>query len=246
MDGGDFQRWRSPPPQARPSARGGWARTDWTPLVLVVTTLSLCAVAVVWLAERSASRSSDLGLPGDTLLERAAPNEVALWVARRGDGVTLVLSGVWSDAEPDVAHDLSLSEGLHLEGTPPLAWYTLLLFNLSPEARLVPLGDGALELEDGAGRARLTSLAERLARAGQELPRALHTVLGGLGALSGEVSLPPGDATRVLVCFERRVDLSGALAVRARDGTTFSARRMTRRDYQRLLARPDEAQVSTL
>lgn len=221
---------------------------DWTSLVLVVTTLSLSTVAMVFTAERL---RPDLagpaeGDPGPVLAERAAPADVDVWVGRRPDGVTLVLAGVWSDAGPDGAHDAALSEALALTPQAPLACYSLLLFNLSKDTRIVALGDGALVLSDGAQDAPLVNLEARLAREAIAPPAALRTVLQGLGALAQQVALPAGDSARVLVCFGRRIDLAQARGVRFGDGVAFSPRRMHRRDLQRLVTEPDEAQVSTL
>lgn len=221
---------------------------DWTSLVLVVTTLSLSTVAMVFTAERLRPDLAGAGdlQPGPVLAERAAPAEVDVWVGRRPDGVTLVLSGVWSDQGPDGAHDEAVREALALPSPAPLACYSLLLFNLSKDTRTVALGDGALVLSDGARDEPLVNLEARLAREDIAPPAALRAVLNGLGALSQQVALPAGDAARVLVCFGRRIDLAQARGVRSGDGVAFSPRRMHRRDFQRLVSDPDEEQVSTL
>lgn len=221
------------------------APRDWTPIVLVVATLSLSTVGLVWVAERlAAAQAPAASEPGPVAAERSAPGEVDVWVGRQ-EGVTAVLSTVWGDPGPDQAHDAALREGLALEGGGSLACYSLLLFNLSDAARTVVLGEGALVLEDGAAGAGSASLRRRL-ESGARPSAGLTSVLKALGALDDRVELAAGEGSRVLVCFERRVDLAEARGVRFRDGTAFRARRMGRRDLQRLFTDPDEAELKSL
>ena len=71
-------------------------------------------------------------------------------------------------------------------------------------------------------------------------------MLQGLGALREAVRLGGGDAARVLVCFDHRVDLAAATAVTGADGTAFRRRRMSRSDLHRLVIAPEPSLVSTL
>jgi hypothetical protein len=158
-----------------------------------------------------------------------------------------VLTGVWGDALPDRAHDDELRAALRLGSGSALAWYRLLLFNLGDGPRTVPLADGGLVVEAKEGRARLTSLASLVERGEAKPSPSLAAVLKGLGALRGEVTLAAGEAATVLVCFDRRLDLSGAsTTVATADGAAFRRRRMGRGDLQRLMAEPEASEVGQL
>jgi hypothetical protein len=220
---------------------------DWTPIVLLVSTICLGTVAIVWAIERLKHpppyQESE---PGPERGERGAPADVDLWVGEVVPGVKGVLTSVFGDAQPDRAHDEELREGLRLAPGAPLAWYRLLLFNTSAEPRTVPLRPGGLVVETEDGATSLASLPALL-KSGEARPSpALSAVLRGLGALREEVSLPAGDATLLLVCFDRRVDLAGAKTVATANGARFHRRRMGRGELQRLIAEPDSSQVSTL
>ena len=237
------------PPRAprspRPAARG--FPVDWTPLVLLVSSVTLTAVATVWVLERvEASRAAQEAIPGPEQGEHGAPAEVDLWVGEVGPGVKVVLTSVWGDALPDRAHDDELRQGLGLPEGSPLAWYTLLVFNTSAEARTVPLEEGGLVVETEGGRARLASLPALVQRGEARPSPSLASVLTGLGALQRQVVLQAGEAASLLVCFDRRMDLGGAKTVATADGAAFRRRRMGRGDLQRLMADPDSSQVSTL
>jgi hypothetical protein len=215
--------------------------------VILATTVCLTAVATVWTIERlDPPRSAADSEPGPTRAERGAPSEVDLWVGELKPGVKGVLTSVWGDALPDQAHDEELRSSLRLPGSSRLAWYTLLLFNVSGEGRTVTLEEGGLVVEDPAGRVRLASLPVLVQRGEANPSGSLKAVLNGLGALRREVVLAPGDAATLLVCFDRRLDLGGAQTVATADGTAFRRRRMGRGDLQRLMADPDSSQVGTL
>jgi hypothetical protein len=220
---------------------------DWTPVVLLVSTLSLATVAVVWAIDRMRHPPiAEEGEPGPERGERGAPADVHLWVGEVAPGVKGVLTSVFGDPQPDRAHDEELRTGLGLAADSPLAWYRLLLFNTSSEARTIVLKPGGIVVEAETVSANLASLPD-LVKSGAARPSpALSAVLRGLGALREEVVLPPGDATTLLVCFERRVDLAGATTVASANGTRFRPRRMGRGELARLMAEPDSAQVGTL
>ena len=226
----------------------GPVRTDWTTLVLLVTTVTLVAVTTTWVLERIEQRQvAAEEAPGPERSERAAPTEVDLWVGEVRPGVKGVLTGVWGDALPDRAHDDELRASLGLGAGSALAWYRLLLFNLADGERTIPLVDGGLVVQAEEGRARLTSLASLVERGEARPSPSLATVLKGLGALRAEVTLAAGEAATVLVCFDRRLDLGGAgTTVATADGSAFRRRRMGRGDLQRLMADPDASEVSTL
>lgn len=226
----------------------GPSRADWTPLVLLASVVTLVAVATTWVLERLDDRRTAVeAQPGPERSERAAPAEVDLWVGEVRPGVKGVLTGVWGDALPDRAHDDELRAALRLAPGSALAWYRLLLFNLSGEARTVPLEEGGLVVQAHDGRARLTSLTALVERGEAKPSPSLATVLKGLGALRADVTLAPGEAVTVLVCFDRRLDLGAATtSVATADGSAFRRRRMGRGDLQRLMADPDASEVSLL
>lgn len=229
-------------------ARHAQGDRDWTPVVLGVTTVSLAVVAAVFVAERLSPAHPSAGdpAPGPVREERAAPADVDLWVGEPAPGFKLVLTGVWGDEAPDRAHDRLLAESLAPDASEPPAWYALLLFNASGSEQHLVLRDGALVAEAPEGAARLTSLAERARRGGLALPPALTAVLRGLGALAEDVHLGAGDSTRLLVCFDRRVDLASVQRMTGADGTAYRRRRMSRTDLQRLVIAPEASLVSTL
>jgi hypothetical protein len=231
-----------------PCAASGPPRGDWTALVLLASAVTLAAVTATWVIERIDERHAAVEAePGPERGERGAPSEVDLWVGEVRPGVKGVLTGVWGDALPDRAHDDELRASLQLAPGSALAWYRLLLFNLSGEPRTVPLVDGSLVVDTHEGHARLTSLAALVERGVARPSPSLATVLKGLGALRADVTLAPGEAATVLVCFDRRLDLGGAhTTVATADGSAFRRRRMGRGDLQRLMADPDASEVSLL
>jgi hypothetical protein len=212
-----------------------------------VSTVCFGTVAIVWGLDRL--RYPPLrqeGEPGPQRGERGAPADVDLWVGEVVPGVKGVLTSVFGDVQPDRAHDEELRRGLGLAAATPLAWYRLLLFNTSAEARTVALKPGGLVIETDDGPIGLASLAALVKSGAAQPSPALSAVLSGLGALREEVPLAAGTATLVLVCFDRRVELSGAKTVASANGARFRPRRMGRGELQRLIAEPDAAQVSTL
>jgi hypothetical protein len=159
-----------------------------------------------------------------------------------------VLSAVWGDPEPDLAHDRFLNEGLSVRGDDALAYYRLLLFNTAGVERTVALADGALSIRGAAAGddAALTNVSARIAAGSAAAPPALRTVLESLGTLRETVVVPPGEMASLVVAFSDRVDLGSARGVSFQDGTAFRQRRMPRKEFEALLSGPDEARVRRL
>jgi hypothetical protein len=220
---------------------------DWTPTVLVAATASLTVVAVVFLTTPWLRRSLG-GDPGPERARRALADELSVWVGDLGGGLTAVLSAVWGDAEPDLAHDGYLNEGLALAGERRLAYYRLLLFNTSAEPRTVSLADGTLSIRRPGGRGDVPMQSvPGLVAAGEADPApALARVLQSLGTLQDSVTVPGGESASLVVAFSSRVDLASADGVAAGSGATFRRRRILRRDFESLLAEPDEQRLRGL
>jgi len=222
-------------------------RPDWTPVVLVTATLSTTVVAGVLLTSPWLLGTRE-PLPGaERALRRLAP-EVAAWVGEVEPGLKAVLAPVWGEPGADRAHDETLNDALGLAGDRRLAFYRLLLLNLGEAARTLDLDDGALAVRgpDGGPPVALLSLAGLVERGEAKPSRALAVVLGGEGALRRRVEVPPAHMAVLLVALTRRVDLGAAVEVAAANGAGFHLRRMSRRDLETLLARPEAGRVEEL
>jgi len=219
-------------------------------VVLITATLSLTIVGVVLLS----SPVFDISLFGRTagpeLARHPMASQVVGWVGEPVPGLKGLLTPVWGEPGPDLAHDRTLNEGLALtkEKGAALAFYRLLVFNTSAEAIRLPLADGALEIQP-AGNAppvRLASVAA-LVEAGRASPSgALSMVLDAQGTLLEAVVVPPGMMADLLVAFERRVGLEDAAGVHGMDGVAFARRRIPRGDLEALLLDPDVARIQDL
>lgn len=223
---------------------------DWTPAVLITASCSVTVVLIVLLTTPWI-RARLVGGAGPERARRQMASQVPVWVGPIAPSVKGVLSDVWGDLASDREHDLVLRAELGLPPDADLAFYHLLLFNLSDEERTVELGDGALRVmprdADGAGGVvTLRSLAA-LARAGDARPTSTaRAVLGPRGVFHDAVKLPAGMMADLLVAFERRVDLDGPVTVASADGTAFHRRRMPRRDFEALIEAPDAGRLRDL
>jgi hypothetical protein len=218
---------------------------DWTPVVLLVCSLSLFMAALAWALPRWLAE--DPAPAGPDVLARNAPAEITLWVHRPPvEGVKVALAPVWGDAGPDRDHDATLARTVSLPLPEAPAWYRLLLFNGSKKAERVALAHLGLALEGAGGRAEWVNVPALLAGSKQRLPASQERLLRSLGALEESVELPPGSAVPLLTAFSRRVDLAEATRVAGADAWAFVRRPMGRGEFQRLLSDPDEALVRDL
>lgn len=221
---------------------------DWTPVVLLVCSLSLFLSALSW----ALPRWLDLRVPAPGVQPppTVPPGEVVVWVqAAAPDGLKLALAPVWGDAEPDREHDRALAARLGLEPAQAPAWLRLLVFNASPRAQRITPAQLALRVEGPQGTARLRSLPALLAAAGRTPAVAQQRLLSSLGAWQEQVHVPAGQSAALLLCFEGPLDLAQAVRVVGggeADGAAFSRRPMGRHDFQRLLAEPDTDLVRDL
>ncbi len=222
------------------------ARADWTPAVLIASTVSLTVVTVVLMTSPVFQPSYDTR-PGPARPRHALPDRVAVWVGDLDGGLRAMLSPVWGDAEPDAVHDRTLNAGLAVQR--PLAFYELMVFNPSDQSASLALPDGALRIQptdDGGDVVSLQSVSS-LVESGRATPSpALRTVLLGLGSLRPVVEIEPGAMAILLVAFDRRVDLEDVVAVSWADGTAFRRRPIARERLEALLLDPTEARVGEL
>lgn len=219
---------------------------DWTPVVLLVSSLSLFLAALSWALPRWLDLQA-APAAGDGALQEPAAAEVVLWVhAAAPPGLKLALAPVWGDPGPDREHDRALAGQLGLPGEGAPAWLRLLAFNTSGEVQRLEPARLGLVVESPAGRAAWCSVRERLAAAGRTPGPAQERLLSSLGAWQERVDVPPGQVATLLVCFDRPVDLSQAQRVAAREVPAFARRPMARGAFQRLLEAPDAARVRDL
>ncbi len=222
------------------------APSDWTPVVVLVCSLSLALAALAWFLPRWLP-GPEAAEPGIGMAEHGAPAEVVLWVHEMPErGLKLALSGVWGDEGPDQSHDLTLQARLELPRPTPPAWYRLLLFNTSDVAQRVTAAELPRLLEGAGGPAERQNVTRLLEAAGVSPARGVVTLLQSLGALREEVELPARGSVPLLLCFDRRVDLARATSVAGADGARFRRRPIERARFQRLLADPDEDLVRDL
>jgi len=220
--------------------------TDWTPVVLLVSSLSLVLAGLSWVLPRWLA-GQEGGGTGAGLAEHGAPAEVVLWVHEvPARGLKLALSGVWGDEGPDLSHDATLQERLELPRPATPAWYRLLLFNTSDVVQRVTASELPSLLKDAAGTAERQNVQKLLEQAKVAPSRGVYAVLQSLGALKEEVELPARGCVPLLLCFDKRVDLARATSVAGADGTTYRRRPIERAHFQRLLADPDEQLVGDL
>ena len=223
-------------------------RPDWTPVVLIASTVSLTIVTVVLVTSPVFQPTYDT-TPGPARPRHELPERVAVWVGDLGDGVRAVLAPVWGDAEPDRLHDRELNDGLGLTESGPLAFYELLIFNTSDASRRVVLDDAALSIqpsETGAPPVPLRSVA-RLVERGKASPSpALRMVLRGRGMLRDAIELEAGAMASLLVAFQQRVSLDDAGQVGTADGTAFRRRPMARRELEDLVLDPTRRGIEDL
>jgi hypothetical protein len=160
---------------------------------------------------------------------------VTLWVGQVSPGLKGALTDVYGDERPDLAHDARLNEELGLEGAAGLAFYRLLLFNTSDEARDYPVLEGGLAVHGDADvpAARMKPLSGSAVRDG-----GTRFALEALGTLRASVTVPAGAMANVVVAFDRRSDLSTAASVATLEGTALARRRMSRVALRRLLEDP--------
>jgi len=220
--------------------------SDWTPVVLLVCSLSLALAALAWVLPRWLP-GREGAEPGVEMAEHAAPAEVVLWVYEMPErGLKVALSAVWGDEGPDQSHDLTLQARLELPRPTPPAWYRLLLFNTSDVVQKITAAELPRLLEGADGPAQRQNVLKLLEEAGVSPARGVFTLLQSLGALREEVELPARGSVPLLLCFDRRVDLARATAVAGADGVRFRRRPIERARFQRLLADPDEDLVRDL
>ncbi len=215
--------------------------------MLVTASISVTVVAVVllttsWLRAPWGSR------PGAPHARRHLAREMQVWVGDVAPGVVGLLGPVWGEKGPDLAHDARLNEQLGLSEGRSLAWYHLLLFNRSEEARRISLADGALTIRppDGEDRVSLRNLAGLVSRGEAEVAPSLAAVLSVRGTLSEAVEVPAGWMADLLVAFDRRVELDQAVEVATAAGAAFERRPMTRRELDDLVEDPASAQLEDL
>lgn len=226
------------PPAGRPPQ-------DWTPVVLLVSSLSLFLAALSWALPRWLDRQAAPSAAAATSPD--APSEVVLWVqAPAAPGLKLALAPVWGDPGPDREHDRALAVRLGLEAGAAPAWLRLLVLNAGSEVQHVAPARLGLVVESAAGSATMRSLREVLAAAGRTLDPAQERLLTALGAWQEQVEVPPGRVAALLVAFDRPVDLSQAQRVLGGEASAFARRPMARGTFQRLLAGPDAALVRDL
>ena len=221
-------------------------RPDWTPVVLIASTVSLTVVTVVLLTSPVFRPMPDAS-PGPARPRHALPDRIAVWVGDLDDDLRAVLTPVWGDAEADRRHDATLNDELATKR--PLAFYDLLVFNRSAEPRTLALSDGALTIRGGDEKAETVAFKSvaALVERGEASPSpALRMVLLGRGMLRASVEIEPESMVSLLVAFERRVDLGQAGEVATADGTAFRRRPMARHDLEALLLDPTERGVENL
>lgn len=207
-------------------------RSEWTPLVVAAATVGVVTAFLVWAIS---TRFADDEEPGAERPLRAAPPQVTLWVGEMLPGLKGALTDVYGDDLPDRAHDARLNEQLGLEGDATLAFYRLLLFNVSDEERAYPLREGGLAVhdEDDSHVARMTPLDGSRVRTG-----GTRFALEALGTLRDTVNVPAGSMANVVVAFDRRNDLASASAVETLEGTALAQRQMSRTALRRLMEDP--------
>ncbi|MFM8980757.1 MAG: hypothetical protein ACKOSS_09900 [Planctomycetia bacterium] len=218
---------------------------DWTPVVLLVSSLSLFLAALSWALPRWLDLQGTA--PAAPLDAPEVAAEVVLWVqAPAAPGLKLALAPVWGDPGPDREHDRALAGRLGLEAAAAPAWLRLLVLNAGSVPQRVAPGRLGLVVESAAGRATLRSLREVLAAAGRTPGLAQERLLSSLGAWQEEVEVPPGRVAALLVAFDQPVDLARAERVLDREAAAFARRPMARGAFQQLLAGPDAALVRDL
>ena len=223
-------------------------RADWTPVVLIASTVSLTIVTIVLVTSPVFQPTYDT-TPGPARPRHELPERVAVWVGDLDGGVRAVLAPVWGDPEPDRLHDRTLNEGLGIPMASALAFYELLLFNTSDETQRVALDDAALSIqpsEEGASPVPLRSVAKLVDRGVASPSPALAVVLKGRGTLLDAVELEAGAMASLLVAFQRRVDLDAAGQVGTADGKAFRRRPMARRELEDLVLDPTQREVENL
>ncbi|MFV1958986.1 MAG: hypothetical protein ACC662_06190 [Planctomycetota bacterium] len=222
-------------------------RTDWTPVVLITSTVCLTVVTVVLLTSPR-FRLPFTGQPGPTRARHRLPDRVVVWVGEIAPGLKAVLAPVWGEDLPDRAHDRTLNEGLGLTGEDRLAFERLLVFNPTQEEHTLTLETGALVLRgDGTDPpSRLVSVADLVGEGRARPSPALRTVLEGCGTLRRRIVLPPGRMADLIVAFSRQVDLGAVRTVTTAKGRAFERRPKTRRELETLMLRPEAADVEDL
>jgi hypothetical protein len=203
------------------------------PLVSLAVSVAALVLLVLVVATPWIRGKDDSRLP--SVPPREPMPSVDLWVGDFGPGVKGVLSAVFNEPGPDREQDAVLNRRLDVPKERALAYYRILVFNVSEQTVTLRFEDGALTITPAGGAPLpLRSLSSLVASA----PPAVAAVEAALGTMRETLVVPPGKRAVELVGFDRRVPLGEAASVARQDGTPFHMRRISRQRWIDLLEAP--------